>query len=442
MRLKFRSFIDKNQLLDFGDKVLLAVSGGIDSMAMLNLFKSCGYPIAVAHCNFALRDSESDGDEQFVSDYCKSIGVKLFQNRFSTLEYANGRNISVQVAARELRYRWFEELCCIHGFARVAVAHNRNDVAETMLINLTRGTGLKGLTGIKPKIDKVIRPLLFASRDEIESYVNENKIPYRNDSSNLETKYSRNRIRHQVIPELEKINAGAVGNLYSSSIFLGQAWEAIAGMLEQIKAFTFSQVNDEILYSIKGIIKQPLRQLFLIEELFPFGFSPSQVLGIENSLFSQPGKIFYSNEYKLVRDREFLIVTPIQSIEHPQQLIYSDTQSIDNPIRLDFKGIALASNFVYSKNPNEGYFDYSKLTFPLILRPWKPGDWFIPYGMRGRKKVSDFLIDQKVPLHQKENVYVLESEGTIAWVVGYRIDNRFKVTVDTESVWVCTLFGK
>jgi tRNA(Ile)-lysidine synthase len=439
MRIKFLSFIDKHQLVGFGEKFFLAVSGGVDSMVMLNLFHECGYSFSVLHCNFSLRGQESEEDDKLVRKTCKDLQLELFVKRFDTVEYAQLKNISIQVAARELRYGWFSEICKEKGVALVAVAHNRNDIAETMLINLCRGTGLKGLTGIKPKFDVIIRPLLFASRDDIMKYAKEKRIEFRDDTSNTNVKYARNRIRHKVIPELERINAGVVENLYSTSIFLGQAWEAIGERLIKLKEDICKYIDDEIYYSIPMLTKEPLRQIFLVEELVNYGFSTAQVIEIEKSLFSQSGKVFHSNSYRLIRDREYLIVSPILPIEISTIDIFTDTQSIEYPLNMTFAVRSIGKEFEFPKSYSIGVFDIEKITFPITLRLWKKGDSFIPLGMKGRKKVSDFLIDQKVPLHCKEKVYVMESNAEIMWVVGYRIDNRCRVTDKTKRVFMATL---
>jgi len=436
MRVKFLNFIEKHNLVHFGDRILLAVSGGIDSMVMLNLFHGSGVRFSVAHCNFTLRGHESDGDQEFVSQICQTMGVELFVKRFDTNAYARKNRTSIQVAARELRFTWFKELCDQKGFTSVAIAHNRNDVAETMLINLCRGTGLKGLTGMSPKSNTIIKPLLFASRSEIEAYAKENGISHREDSTNAAVEYARNRIRHNVIPQLEMVNPGVVNNLYSTSLFMGQAWEEIGAKLISLRDRIRKTHNEEILYSIPLLAKEPLRQLFLLEELTALGFSPSRIVDIEQSLFAQPGKSFLSGGYRLVRDREYLIVSPLIPQNEVCPQIDMDTQSIDFPINLTFGIEDAEDNTDFPRSPGIGVFDLHTLKFPLTLRKWKQGDWFIPLGMSGKKKISDFLTDLKIPLHRKERVYVLESDNQIIWVVGYRIDNRFRVRETTTKLFL------
>ena len=435
MRKKFKNFIEEHALLSHNSKIVLGVSGGVDSMVMLHLFHICGYYFEVAHCNFSLRGKESDGDEALVKKVCAEKGIKLHLNTFDTIGYAKKNKVSIQIAARELRYHWFSELCNDNGFTSVGIAHNKNDVVETMLINLTRGTGLKGLTGIKLSANGVIRPIIFAFRKQIEAFANTEGVLFRNDSTNSQTKYARNRIRHNVIPQLETINKGVVDNFYSTSIFLNSTWQAIEKMnndfARQSKIFS----NKEVHYSISLLKDYPFRQVFMVEEFTQFGFSPAHVLDIEKSLFTQAGKVFYSLTHKLVRDREWLMLTKLDhNIKLAEVTIDTSVTRIDEPIALTFKHVDVTSEFVIPKKRSSAVFDMGKLTFPLVLRLWREGDWFIPFGMSGRKKISDFLIDQKVPLHHKQNVYVLESGGQIIWVVGYRTDNRYKVNKKCSKV--------
>ncbi|HCY00490.1 MAG TPA: tRNA lysidine(34) synthetase TilS, partial [Bacteroidales bacterium] len=419
MNKEFISFIEKNQLIKPKDEILLAVSGGVDSMVMLNLFSSCGYKFAVAHCNFSLRGADSDSDEQLVVDVCKRMGVKLFTKLFHTEVYAHEHKISIQVAARELRYGWFKELCDEHGYASVAIAHNKNDVAETMLINLTRGTGLKGLTGIKPLTNGVIRPLLFAFRKQIEEYAFDKGVEYRNDKTNVEVEYARNRIRHNVITELEKINSGVVDNLYDTSLFLSETWSAIEAMNAEHREQIRSEKGNEVYYSIKKLLEYPFHQLFLLEELMEYGFSPSAIQDIKESLLAQSGKTFYTDNYLLIRDRDYLILGSNIQKSYNEVLIDSLNDIPELPIPMEFEVIDDVASFKIPKVASAGVFDADKVQFPLLLRPWRKGDWFIPFGMEGRKKVSDFLIDQKIPIHRKSSVFVLESDGNIVWVVSH-----------------------
>lgn len=435
MKKKFKRYIEEHSLVEPKSKLLLAVSGGGDSMVMLHLFNACGYNFAVAHCNFHLRGQEADADEALVRETCETLGVELLVKHFKTTEYAANNNVSIQVAARELRYSWFSNLCNEKGFSSVAIAHNKNDVAETVLFNLTRGAGLKGLTGIKSKSNSIIRPLLFAYRHEIEEYAAQHAIAYRNDSSNAQTKYARNRIRHNILPELQVINPAAIDNIYSTSLHLSNTWQAIEAMNADFRAKVRSELPNEVHYCIEELVRYPFRQLFLIEELANFGFSPAVVIDIEKSLYSQPGKLFYSATHSLVRDREVLIVSHAEiSTEINEAKIDEAVGVITEPIALSFSVVSNDSGFTIPKLADVAALDFGKLHFPLTLRLWREGDWFVPFGMKGRKKISDFLVDQKVPLHHKHSVYVLESNGHIVWVVGFRVDDRYGITNSSRSI--------
>lgn len=437
MKKKFKQYIEDQSLIEPKSKLLLAVSGGADSMVMLHLFNACGYNFAVAHCNFHLRGQEADADEALVRKTCKALGVEIFVKHFQTTEYAAHNNVSIQVAARELRYSWFSNLCNEKGFTSVAIAHNKNDVAETVLFNLTRGAGLKGLTGIKSKSNSIIRPLLFAYRYEIEEYAAQHAVAYRNDSSNAQTKYARNRIRHNVLPELQEINPAAIDNIYSTSLHLANTWQAIEAMNADFRAGVRSEALNEVHYCIEELIQYPFRQLFLIEELANFGFSPASAIDIEKSLYTQPGKIFYSSTHRLIRDRDVLIVSQAElSTENKEIKIDEAVRQIVKPIALSLSVIGNDSGFTIPKSSDIAALDYAKLQFPLTLRLWRNGDWFIPFGMKGRKKISDFLVDKKVPLHRKDSVYVLESNGDIVWVVGFRVDDRYKLVKDCKQVFL------
>ena len=440
MHKEFENFIQEQALVPPHTKIVLGVSGGVDSMVMLHLFSTSKYNFEVAHCNFSLRGEESDGDEALVRKVCSQMGVSLHVKRFDTIGYSEINKVSIQIAARELRYAWFSELCIKNGFTTVAIAHNKNDVVETMLINLTRGTGLKGLTGIKSLANGVIRPIIFAYRKQIEAFAHSEGVAYRNDSTNSKTKYARNRIRHNVIPELQKLNDGVIDNFYNTSIYLNSTWQAIEKMNREQAKTVIVNKGDEVHYSISLLKTYPFRQVFMLEEFVSYGFSPATVLEIEKSLFTQAGKMFYSSEYQLLRDREWLMLTKIEaSIIKPEVIIEATTAQIAEPIGLTFETLDVNSEFAIPKTSSTAVFNYDKLIFPLALRPWREGDWFTPFGMLGSKKVSDFLIDQKVPLHRKQEVYVLESDGQIVWVVGYRTDNRYRVGEECSKVLRVTL---
>jgi tRNA(Ile)-lysidine synthase len=442
MQSRFVDFIRKNNLLTEKDKILLGVSGGIDSMVMLHLFHKSGFEVSVAHCNFTLRNEESDGDEKLVNHVCELNGIKLYKNRFETEHFAISNKLSIQVAARNLRYDWFNRICNEFGYTKLAIAHNRDDVAETVLINLTRGTGLKGLTGIKAKNDNTIRPLLFAGRDEITRYAIQENIQYREDSSNSSVKYARNRIRHNVIPELENLNPSAKESIVTTARHVQEAWELVASYINTMKSKLVKIDNGKQFFSIQDLKEEPHAKFFLIEELMVFGFTPDAIEHIYDSLKGQPGKVFYSPTHQLLRDRDFLILAERKELDSLILDIEAGSELIDYPIKLRFKVIDNDESIKVVHDSNLATLDFEKLSFPMRLRPWLPGDKFMPFGMDNFKKVSDFLVDQKVSLFEKNNVYVLESGGDIVWVVGKRIDNRFKISDKTSKIWIANCLSE
>ncbi|HCT29317.1 MAG TPA: tRNA lysidine(34) synthetase TilS [Bacteroidales bacterium] len=436
MQSRFIDFALSNNLLHSDDKILLGVSGGIDSMVMLNLFYKAGFNFSVAHCNFSLRGNESDGDEHLVIDVCREKGIKLHRIKFETGRYAIDNKLSIQVAARDLRYRWFNSLCDEHGYNKIAIAHNRDDVAETVIFNLSRGTGLKGLSGIKVVNGRVIRPLLAFSRNEIVDYAKENQIHFRDDSSNSSVKYARNRIRHNVLPELEKLNPSVKKSIAETASHIHEAWNLVENYLLKLKEKVVTFENEKVLYSIQLLLNERYCKLFLLEELVPYGFSHDSIEQVVESLQSQPGKIFYSSTHQLLRDRKHFVLTEKHKEEQSVVKIDKDCKSINNPVSLKFDLVDRPDVLDLINDPFVATLDYDKLIFPLELRLWQPGDRFMPFGMNQFKKISDFLIDKKVSLVDKEKVYVLISNDDIVWVVGYRIDNRFKITENTKRLMI------
>ncbi|BDX36701.1 tRNA(Ile)-lysidine synthase [Tenuifilaceae bacterium CYCD] len=433
MQDRFINFIRENNLTTPNDSVLLGVSSGIDSMAMLHLFQKSGFKIAVAHCNFGLRGDESDGDEQFVKYYCLMNGIICHSIKFDTNKYASENKLSIQVAARELRYAYFEEICKEHKYTKVAIAHNLNDTVETVLLNLSRGTGIKGVAGIKVMNGNIIRPLLFATRSEIEAFTIKHDIKFREDSSNSTTKYKRNFIRHKIIPELRYLNPSVDRAIADTANHLQEAVWLVEEQLDRIRQAVVSRKGEDILFSIEALKKERSARFFLVEELNQFGFSPSMASTVIELLDSESGRRVESSSHTLYKDREFLILTPKKAKDDDVVQIDTNTNSISSPIKLKVEVIDV-SNIVIEKDPDIALIDYAKLKFPLTLRVWQPGEKFIPFGMNGFKKISDFLVDIKVPMHQKSNVYVLVSGDEIVWVVGYRIDNRYKIDEESSRV--------
>ena len=416
------------------DQILMAVSGGIDSMLMSHLLKDLGYRISIAHCNFSLRGNESDGDEDFVREYASREAIPFFTKKFSTSAYAGEHGLSIQMAARELRYNWFDELCNEHKFDYVAVAHNSNDVVETLLINLVRGTGLKGLTGIKPKNGKIIRPLLFASRDQIEEYAHNEKIGFREDSSNLSTDYHRNRIRHNIIPELLKINPSFTRNVHSTVDKLSGTSQIFDEYIESVKSRIFVKEENSVSVSVNDLAALKPSNAWLFEIFREYNIGPFQLEELKKLFYAESGKFLNTISHTIYKDRERLIISPSAD---PDKTVIT-LNSFDDLLtfrELD-SSVSMANEFKIIKDSAVGCLDLGKLEFPLVLRPWKEGDSFIPLGLKGRKKLSDLFTDLKIPMNIKPGIKVLCSGDEICWVVGYRVDDRFKVTADTEQVLI------
>lgn len=429
-------YIKQHRLFTESDLLLVTVSGGVDSMVLLHSLLNLKYRCIVAHCNFGLRGAESDGDEQLVTSFCASHQIPLQTIRFETQTYAKQHKLSIQMAARELRYDWFRKTAHETGCTRIAVAHNANDVAETFFLNLTRGAGLRGLGGIAVTNDKIVRPLLFATRTEILAYAREFNIVFREDSSNSSDKYHRNRIRHRVIPELETINPAFIKNVGLTTTRLTELSDWLDGQLQNLREQVIEKRTDGMLaISIPQLKASQMSHTLLFEILSDFGFSSATIRDIDQTLDAESGKQFYSPEYRVVKDRDELIISPIA--DEPVTRFYlneSDSQ-IDSPIKMNLS-IVDASQFTLIKNPRIACLDADKLSFPLLARRWKQGDYFVPLGMTQLKKVSDFFIDAKVSLVDKESAWIIDSGGTIAWIAGYRIDDRFKVTPETRRVLI------
>ena len=434
----FLKYIDKNRLFLPEDKVLLAVSGGLDSVVMAHLFHNAGFRFAISHCNFQLRGMESDADEMFVASLASRFDAPFFNTSFETRSVAREKGISTQMAARDLRYEWFEMLRNKHSCHYLATAHHRDDNSETVLINLTRGTGLKGMEGIPVKSGSIIRPLMFASRQEIQAYALENAIAYREDSSNMEDKYMRNKIRKVVVPVLRELNPGFDKSVMAFSEIAAQA----RGIIDDfVKAFSDRHLrweHDKLMIPLKEILQLSHSRLVLYELLHPFGFNAATMDDIYESLNKQSGKIFQSHTHTCLKDRQSLIVAALKKKDFLQMTV-EEAQDIllpDNG-RLRFEEIAAEDLNSFDPNPALAYFDKEKVSFPLTLRNPTAGDWFHPLGMKGKKKLSDFFIDNKVPRNQKEDLFILtDSEGQILWIVGHRSDNRFRVDKDTKRILI------
>ncbi|MCX7987149.1 MAG: tRNA lysidine(34) synthetase TilS, partial [Bacteroidales bacterium] len=417
---RFEQFLQKECQIKPTDQILIAVSGGVDSMCLLHLLHQTQSQIAVVHCNFQLRGNESDDDEKFVEEYCKKLSIPFYSKRFETIQYANLKGITLQEAARDLRYSYFENLRQIIHFQYIATAHHADDSIETFFINLIRGTGIKGITGIKPRNNRIIRPLLFAYRYEIEKYCFEHHIAYRTDSSNSTDKYLRNQIRHHILPALEKLNSSFRKTMSQNIVNFQQA--------EQIYQFYINRVSKELIEEwpgklmairIDAIKQQPSPALMLYELLRPYGFNSDTCTDIFLSLENEPGKEFFSKTHRLIRDREFLIIEEKEDLTVSTYYIDAETTETEKPIKLIFRRF-IASQYTIPKHPHVAALDADKIQFPLLLRRWQKGDYFVPLGMKYYKKLSDFFVDNKLSRIQKERTWILANGEDIVWIIGYR----------------------
>ena len=430
MLQKFQNHLLNNFPFLNGKKLLLATSGGIDSMVMVHLFQQLNFERAIAHCNFQLRGLESFSDQNFVQDYAAANDVAVFITQFDTKAFAEDYKLSTQVAARELRYNWFYELLETEKYDYILTAHHADDNLETFLINLSRGTGLDGLTGIPEQNDKVIRPLLALSQQEIENYATINAVQWREDSSNATDKYLRNKIRHNLLPLFKELNPNFLTSFQKTQGYLQEA----ASMVEDATIMIYQQVarqeEDSIKFDIKQLKKVPNYKSYLYQWLNEFGFTAWE--DIYDLVQSQSGKQVFSAEYRLLKDRDFLIVAPLDfEKEKREYFIEKDQKEVKIPLKLSFDKVASLS----SVSNKTIFVDSNKLQYPLNLRRWEEGDQFQPFGMNGKsKKISKLFKDEKLSLLDKENTWLLCSGKSIVWVIGIRQDERFKIENTTQNI--------
>jgi len=436
MKEEFNRFIIDNGLADSSSKILLAVSGGIDSMVMTHLFLSRGDTVGIAHCNFNLRGSESDGDEELVRQFALDHNIPFYREGFDTAGYAAEKGISIQMAARELRYRWFEEIREQNGYDCIALAHNLNDNVETFLINLTRGTGIAGLTGMRPVHRKLIRPLLFASRTAIENYSKLHDVNYREDRTNADTHYIRNKIRHELIPLFREINPSFDSTIAETTQRLEEVSEIVNAFIAPVRDKNISKRNNLTVVKINDLPVQPFRRTLLYEIFRPFGVSASQLDDLEKLASGRSGSQLFTEKWRLVRSRNEIILSPRESDSESYIEIPSCKELSSLAWVLSAETEEVTAAWKIAESPNIASLDASKISWPLIVRSHQKGDYFYPLGMKSRKKLSDYFIDRKYSLPEKEKKLVLESAGKIAWVIGDRIDNRFKITKSTERALV------
>ena len=433
MIYKVQEFITKRQLFSKEDVLLLAISGGPDSVCLFFILKELGYKIEIAHCNFNLRAEESNNEECFVIELAKKYNIPIYVKSFETQKYAAKNKISIQMASRELRYQWFEYLLEKNNLDFLITAHHRDDNIETFLINLIRGTGINGLSGIKPKNKNIIRPFIEINKEEIIQYLDENNIIYCKDSSNLNVKYLRNKVRNHLIPILKEINPSIQKTILDEISILNGVNKIFRKQINYIKSHLLIKENDCYKIKFSDLIKEDNIEVILFEILAPFGFfNISQIL---NTIKSQSGKRFLSSSHQLIIDRQEIIIALLPN-KNEEIEILNTVIEIKKPIKLNF---TISEDTSIVKDLNIAKLDFNKLIFPLKLRKWKKADRFIPLGMTNFKKLSDFFIDQKYSILDKQNQWILCSGKDIVWIVGERIDDRYKVGNNTKKVYIARL---
>ena len=447
----FQQYINRCNLIAEGDHLILALSGGIDSMVLADLLLKSKVDFMVAHCNFQLRGEESDGDEQFVREFAERNGIQCFVKQFDTEQYAVDQGISIEMAARDLRYAWFEELRQQLGYDKIAVAHHADDQAETFFINLLRGAGLRGLKGMQPQNGVVIRPLLWASREQIHQYAVDNNITWREDHTNAETIYLRNKIRNQLLPVFDELHPEARQGLYKSLEHLSAENELYRELLKEkleqivvqdgeVQRLPYDALKLNMVGPSTGSGTSVVASQLLFEWLRQFGFNTDQCKFIFEAMETGIGNKYFSPTHQLVIGRNELVLSEIQPVAEEEILIEIGQEEVLSPVHLHFSQFERTADFVIDKSQDVAQLDFDKVQFPLTLRHWRHGDRFHPLGMKGSKLLSDFFVDQKFTEWQKQNAWLLtNAEDDILWVVGFRIDNRFKVTSETKSVLRCEM---
>jgi len=428
MLQKLQNHLNTNLPFLTGKKLLLAVSGGLDSMVLAHLFQELQYSVAMAHCNFQLRELESFEDQKFVESFADTEEIPIYSILFDTKSYANDHKLSTQVAARELRYNWFYELLENEGYDYLLTAHHADDNLETFLINLSRGTGLDGLTGIPQQNEQIIRPLLVFSRAEIENYAKGNKIKWREDSSNASDKYLRNKIRHHVVPILKELNPTFLDSFQKTQTYLQDAQVLVEDATELVFQQVVEEKEDGIYIAIHKLLQLDNYKSYLYQWLKEFGFTAWE--DIYDLVHSQSGKYVVSEEFRLVKDREFLILSSKEVLENEVFYIQENEKHLQFPIKLQLSDVS------HIENPSSEciFVDKEKLKFPLIIRKWQEGDYFYPSGMSGKKKVSKYFKDEKFSLIDKEMTWLLCSDNQIVWIVNHRADQRFLATTNTQNI--------
>lgn len=423
-------------VIDRAKPVLVAISGGADSVAMLHMLVRAGYDCVAAHCNFHLRGADSDSDEAFVRQFCKTMGVPLRVAQFDTMAYAAAQKISIEMAARELRYVWFFSILDHEDIPVVAVAHHADDAAETFFLNLTRGTGLRGLAGMKPLQGRVVRPMLSTSRAEVELYCQAHGLAYVTDCTNLSDDYSRNRIRHHVIPELKRLNPSFLTTMGRNMAHLSQILTLFEAQVDDFRQKHVLQDGEGLTIAADGLDALTEPEPFIFEVLAPMGFSPKSVHDVARCWAEgRVGRQFFAGDWRAVVDRSGIIVQTASGVGQADEVsVDSIPAKLTEPLNVCVSRFTRPADYAFSRDPMVMHLDADMVTMPLTFRRWRVGDTFRPLGMKGEKKLSDFFIDAKLSRPQKEAAWVAETDGRIACVLGMRIDDRFKVTDRTTDI--------
>ena len=441
---KISEFISSNALLEDGAHVIVGLSGGADSTALLMVLLRLGYKCTAVHCNFHLRGAESDRDQQFVTDLCRKQGVELKVCSYDTRSYAKQNGISIEMAARELRYADFDRIMKDTGACAICIAHHRDDSVETVLLNLIRGTGIKGLTGIKPRNGNIIRPLLCVSRQDIEEWLSQTGQPYITDSTNLETDYTRNKFRLQLLPMMRAINPDADNAIATTAAHLQESYSIYRDAIDKAANSIIRKSDDGFTIDIPQLVKLPSVSAFLFETLSPLGFNSTRIMDVAASADAQPGLIFRSATHEIIKGRDEFCIRELTSGEF--EPIVMNIQPGNSVILPDGRTLTISiapAGTPVSKSPDIATFDASLLTGgSLTIRPWTAGDSFIPFGMKGRKLVSDFLTDIKISPAERKNRLVVSFNKDIIWVMGLRSDNRYRITEHTDKQLILTVSGK
>ncbi len=431
---KVSNFITEHDLINNEDHILIAFSSGRDSVALAHLLLSLNYKIALAHCNFKLRGQDSLRDEEFAKNWALTFNIPFHSIQFDTTAYAEKEKLSIQMAARELRYNWFKNLQKTHQYDKVATGHHQNDNIETILINLIRGTGISGMRGIPTKRDQIVRPILCLNRKEIDAYITDNKLSFREDITNDQEKYMRNKIRHKILPVLEELNPDVINTFFESARHIEASERIINHSLEQFKKLYISENQDQTTIDTSKLITKEIPNNLLFYVLKDYNFNAEQVKEIITALSNESGRQFLNNKYRLLVDRKKLLIQKNNTNDTQTYKLYDVPSEWNKNIKLIFQKQPFTKKSVIDINPSTAQLDFDTLEFPLCIRKWKKGDRFCPIGMKGSKLVSDFFIDQKLSLFEKEKTWILESNHKIVWIIGYRIDDRFKIRESTKNI--------